>query len=65
MTSEPFFKFKDEIANKFADDPELTINPYFLPKSLQIFFSNFFTFFPSISCNGCSFKTFVTALISL
>ena len=52
-------------ANKFAEDPELTINPYFFPKILDIFFSKFFTFFPSIKDKLLFFKTLLTAFISL
>jgi hypothetical protein len=36
----PLGKSKAAIANKQADEPELTNTPYFLPNSLAIFFSN-------------------------
>ena len=51
-------------ASKFADEPELTISPYFLPKILATTLSNFFTFFPSISVKLSFLKTLLTALIS-
>ena len=48
MISDPFLKLKDERANKLAEEPELTIRPYFLPKILHTVFSNSLTFSPSI-----------------
>ena len=36
----PLGRFKAAIANKQADEPELTNIPYFLPKRLAIFSSN-------------------------
>jgi hypothetical protein len=37
---QPFGRFKAAIANKHADDPELTKTPYFFPNRLAIFSSN-------------------------
>ena len=53
------------VANKFADDPELTIRPYFFPKLFDTNFSSFFTFLPSIKDKLSCFKTLITAFISL
>ena len=58
-------KSNEDKANKFADDPELTIRPYFLPKLFDTNFSSFFTFLPSIKDKLSCFKTLITAFISL
>ena len=46
ITSLFFFKFNTCIASIIADEPELTINPYFLENFFAIFFSNSFTDLP-------------------
>ena len=65
IISEPDLNLKDDNANKFAEDPELTINPYFFPNIFETIFSSFFTLGPSISVKLFFLKTFITALISL
>ena len=65
MISEPFLKLNEAIASKFADEPELTISPYFFPKIAETFFSNNFTFCPSTSDKLSCLRTLSTALISL
>ena len=40
ITSVPLGKFIDENVRNKADDPELTIKPYFLSNNLVTFFSN-------------------------
>ena len=40
MIFDPFLSPKAAIANKQAEEPELTNTPYFLPNRLAIFFSN-------------------------
>ena len=65
IISEPFLKSKDDNPSKLAEEPELTISPYFFPNILLTVFSSFFTFFPSTNERPSFFKTFVTALISL
>ena len=35
-----FLKLSEATANKFADDPELTMRPNFLPNKAEILFSN-------------------------
>ena len=45
-TSSPFLIFKTFVASVKADDPELTIKPYFLANNLEIFVSKFKTDFP-------------------
>ena len=64
IISDPFLKLNAERPNKFAEDPEFTIKPYFFPKSLQICASSFLTFWPSIKLKLSFFKTFITAFIS-
>ena len=65
IISDPFLKLKEDKANKFADEPELTINPYFFPNIFETDFSSCFTFLPSISVKLLFLRTFMTALISL
>ena len=65
ITSDPFLKLKDDKPKRFAEEPELTINPYFFPNNLDTVFSSFFTFGPSISVRLLFFKTSSTAFISL
>ena len=60
-----YLKSKDDNPSKLAEEPELTISPYFFPNILLTVFSSFFTFFPSTNERPSFFKTFVTALISL
>ena len=64
MTFEPFFRLSDFTAKRFADEPLLTIRPYFLLNNLETFFSKSLTFDPAIRASLFSFKTFKTALIS-
>ena len=40
-----FLKNSEAIANKFADEPELTIIEYFEPKTFENFSSNSLTYF--------------------
>ena len=54
-------KFNDSIASIMAEEPELTIRPYFLLNSFAIFFSKLNTFFPI--CVEF-FRTLMTAWIS-
>ena len=65
IISEPFLKLNEAKASKFAEEPELTIKPYFFPKIFETFFSNIFTFFPSVNDKLLFFRTSITALISL
>ena len=64
IISDPFLKSKLDKANKLADEPELTIKPYFLPKTFEIFFSNSFTEGPSIRLIDLFFNTSRDAAIS-
>ena len=64
IISLPFFRFKDAIASKLAEEPELTIRPNLLPKSFATFFSKSFTDGPSISVRLFLVNTSLTALIS-
>ena len=61
ITSLPFFKFKHFKANINAEDPELTITPYFLPKIFAILFSKVATDTPICVV---FFKVLFTANIS-
>ena len=65
IISEPLLKLKDAKPSKLADEPEFTIRPNFLPKSIENFFSNCFTDGPSIRLKDFFLKTLVTADISL
>ena len=47
IISLPFGIFKLAIANKQADDPELTNNPYFFPNNFDILFSNSIEYLPN------------------
>ena len=41
-TSDPFFRFSDVNARRFAEEPEFTKIPYCFPNSLLIVLSNSF-----------------------
>ena len=64
ITSDPFFKPKEARANKLADDPELTIRPYFFPNDFEILLSRLFTAGPSIKVRDLFLRTFRDAWIS-
>ena len=53
-------ELKDARANKFADDPEFTIKPYFLPKIFETVFSN--SGLPLIFISTISFERFFSVL---
>ena len=65
IISDPFLNLYAESAKRFAEEPELTIRPYFFPKILETFLSRNFTFFPSIRDKLSFFRTLNTAFISL
>ena len=60
IISEFFLKFKDAIASRFAEDPELTIKPYFFPNKDETFFSKILTFLPSTRDKLSFLRTFKT-----
>src|SRR3989344_696446 len=63
MISDLLGKAQVSNAKRFAEDPELTKSPYFLPNSLEISFSNLNAIFPRV--NQPARREFTTALISL
>ena len=65
IISYPFLKLKDAKPSKLADEPELTIIPYFFPNNFTIFFSNSFTDGPSTKLRVFLLRTLVAADISL
>src|SRR3989344_4841716 len=62
ITSEPFGKFNDSRAKRFAEDPEFTYTPYFFPNKEEILFSNSDAFLPATIMGV--FRTSITALTS-
>ena len=63
IISDDFSISKDERASKFAEEPEFTKTPYFLPNILDISFSNCIVLLPDTKDLLSDFKTSITALI--
>ena len=59
-----FLKLKDDNANKFADDPELTISPNFFPKILATVLSSSLTKDSSITTPVAVFCCILESTIS-
>ena len=49
ITSDPFLKSNEDKANKFADEPELTVNTCFTPRNLERCRSNDLLYLPAVS----------------
>ena len=61
IISLPFLKLNEFNARRFAEEPELTIKPYFFPNNLEILFSSSFTEGPSTKLSVFLLRTLTAA----